>query len=192
VCSSDLIVGSVINWQLEAGANATSYIPTLASAVTRNADVISKTGISGLINSEEGCLYVEAKAFLNGGNFRHFALSNGTDANRLMMGWSSVANSLLIILDMGGVNIVNNTITSFNQTDNNKIVIKWGSGNLKVFINGIEKLALTSLTMPTLNLFTKLGFDRGSSSSFFEGNVNKIIVFPIQISDQQCIDLTTP
>lgn len=177
--------------QHEAGSNATSYIPTLASAVTRNADVISKTGISDLINSEEGCFYVEANSFVNGGSFRHFSLSNGTDNSRLTMAWSSIANTLLIRMDVAGVNILNNTITSFNQTSNNKVLIKWGGGNLKTFVNGVERLSFTSLTMPTANLFTKLGFDRGSSSSFFEGNVKSVLVFPTQLLDTECIKLTT-
>jgi hypothetical protein len=39
--------------QLEAGSNATSYIPTTSASVTRNADVISKTGITGITTITE-------------------------------------------------------------------------------------------------------------------------------------------
>lgn len=45
--------------QLEVGAYATSYIPTLGAAVTRLADACSKTGISSLIGQTEGTLFVE-------------------------------------------------------------------------------------------------------------------------------------
>ena len=45
--------------QLEAGSYPTSYIPTVASSVTRNADVISKTGISDLIGQTEGTIFVD-------------------------------------------------------------------------------------------------------------------------------------
>jgi hypothetical protein len=45
--------------QNEAGSYATSYIPTVASSVTRNADVISKTGISSLIGQTEGTMFFD-------------------------------------------------------------------------------------------------------------------------------------
>jgi len=45
--------------QLEQGNYPTSYIPTQGASVTRNADVISKTGISSLIGQTEGTLFVD-------------------------------------------------------------------------------------------------------------------------------------
>lgn len=53
--------GSVYIWgaQLEAGNYSTSYIPTTSASVTRNADVISKTGISSLIGQTEGVFFLD-------------------------------------------------------------------------------------------------------------------------------------
>jgi hypothetical protein len=45
--------------QLEAGSFATSYIPTLASSVTRSADVASVNTLSPWYNATEGTLYAE-------------------------------------------------------------------------------------------------------------------------------------
>jgi hypothetical protein len=39
--------------QIEAGSYATSYIPTTSASVTRNADVISKTGLTGITTITE-------------------------------------------------------------------------------------------------------------------------------------------
>jgi hypothetical protein len=43
--------------QFELGSYPTSYIPTTTAAVTRNADAISKTGISSLIGQTEGEMF---------------------------------------------------------------------------------------------------------------------------------------
>lgn len=56
----DLTVsGSVNDWQLEQGEDATSYIPTVASAETRNADEITLTGVSSLIGQTSGSIFFE-------------------------------------------------------------------------------------------------------------------------------------
>ena len=47
--------------QFELGSYATSYIPTTSASVTRNADVISKTGISSLIGQTEGTIFGEVQ-----------------------------------------------------------------------------------------------------------------------------------
>ena len=53
--------GTIFVWgaQMEVGSYATSYIPTTSASVTRNADVISKTGISSLIGQTEGTIFGE-------------------------------------------------------------------------------------------------------------------------------------
>jgi hypothetical protein len=53
--------GTVFIWgaQLEAGTYPTSYIPTTSASVTRNADVVSKTGISSLIGQTEGTMFID-------------------------------------------------------------------------------------------------------------------------------------
>lgn len=53
------VTGTCTKGQLEAGAYATSYIHTTSSIVTRNADVISKTGISSLIGQTEGTMFID-------------------------------------------------------------------------------------------------------------------------------------
>jgi hypothetical protein len=45
--------------QLETSSVATSYIPTTTGSVTRDADVINKTGVSGLIGQTQGTIYAE-------------------------------------------------------------------------------------------------------------------------------------
>ena len=177
--------------QMELGAYATTFIKTSTAAVTRVVDAASKTGISSLINSPQGSLLIEGRSFLNGGSFRLFSISDGTSGNRITVGWSSVSSTLLAFMILGGNIVVNNNISAFDQTANNKILFRWGGGNFNVFINGVNRLSLTSVTMPTANLFNRIGFDLGSASSLFEGNVTQAEIFRTPLTDAQCIQITT-
>ena len=72
--------------QLEAGAFATSYIPTVASQVTRAADAASMTGtnFSSWFNNGEFTLYAEAEnrnGITSSTNYHLATISDGTNAN---------------------------------------------------------------------------------------------------------------
>jgi hypothetical protein len=81
---------SVYIWgaQVEEGAFATSYIPTVAATVTRAADVASITGsnFSGWYNQTEGTVFADAKVTTVApvtSLTSVFALSDGTTNNRI-------------------------------------------------------------------------------------------------------------
>jgi hypothetical protein len=71
--------------QIEAGAFATSYIPTVASTVTRNADVVSMTGtnFSDWYNATEGSVVIQYGGQSSFG--RAFTFSDGTTTNQIWM-----------------------------------------------------------------------------------------------------------
>jgi hypothetical protein len=75
---------NVLIWgaQLEAGAFATSYIPTVASQVTRSADVATMTGtnFSSWYNQSEGTFVVGLQAV----NGRLLSANDGTLTNRIL------------------------------------------------------------------------------------------------------------
>jgi hypothetical protein len=119
--------------QLEVGSNATSYIPTVATAVTRNADMISKTGISDLIGQSEGTLYWEGR-IVEGiatdlfiiGNIANSVFFNITSTNQLRVGIR--ANSALIA----------SFFSSALSVTNFKIAIAYKSGDIVAYVNGVQ------------------------------------------------------
>jgi hypothetical protein len=173
------------------GAYATTYIKTTTASATRIADTATKTGISSVITSPQGTLFVNCRALFNGGSFRGISISDGTYSNRLAIVQSSASNTLLIALVIGNTFIVNQSITGYTQTNFNKVAVSWGSGTLKVFVNGSLSNTFTSITMPSANLFTRFGLDAGASASEFEGFVQSTALFATPLSDSQCISLTT-
>jgi len=65
--------------QMEAGTFATSYIPTVASQVTRSRDIASVNTITPWFNASDGTIFGEASVIdISGGNYVLFAFNNGT------------------------------------------------------------------------------------------------------------------
>ncbi len=105
--------------QLEAGAFATSYIPTEATAVTRNADVATMTGtnFSDWFNATEGALYSEC-SLISIASANVFVVSDNTVNNRLYIATTSTGlphlRAFVAGADQGLVNAAGGASVSTN------------------------------------------------------------------------------
>ena len=175
--------------QLEQGSYPTSYIPTSGSTVTRNQETYEKTGISNLINSEEGVLFLEVAALADDLTYRQISLSDGTSNNRIYLQYNAVSNNIAAVVKVGGSTTAytSTTLSSSNITDFNKIGFKWKLNDFALWINGVEVSTDTSGGVPTgLNEFT---FNQTSSD--FYGKVKQLQVFKTALSDSELATLTT-
>jgi hypothetical protein len=178
------------------GANITataypqSYIPTLGSTVTRLADAASKTGISSLINSAEGVLFVEVAALANDGTSRQLSLSDGSSANnKISIIFTSTTNQIQAFIRAAGSISFNSTFTLTNATSLNKLAIKWKLNDFALWVNGTE--AATDISGGVPVGLSKLSFDDADGTSIFFSKVQNLIIFPSALSDAQLAELTT-
>jgi hypothetical protein len=130
--------------QLELGSYPTSYIPTVASTVTRNADVISKTGISSLIGQTEGTMFWEFTNPIATGTNDYFNLSDGSADNWILVGIDS--SGFIFYINAGGVNQVN--ITSPLTVGTHKIAMSYKNNDVVCYVNGTQVGTDTNVTIP--------------------------------------------
>ena len=184
--------GFVWGCQLEAnGASyATSYIPTTSAAVTRNADVISKTGISSLINSTEGVLYAEINALKYPIDFNNWlTITDGTNANSVGIVFETNGKATARI-EVGGVGQAYIT-TSVDYSNFIKVAFKYKENDFAWWVNGVEVgTDLSGITFPS-NTLNSLQFAYGSGSNKWAGNVKLLAVFNEALSDSELETLTT-
>ena len=178
--------------QIEQGSYATSYIPTVASTVTRNATTVSKTGISDLINSEEGTFFVKAKVS-NNNSLNLFSLhENITNNNRLLIGFNTTNNFILFYLEKNGSVQIN---AVFSVTDISSSFIKvafvYKVNNSAFFINGIKVGGDLLCETFGINTLSNFSFSNASGSSSFNGNVKQLQIYKEALTDTECIALTT-
>jgi len=180
--------------QREVGSYSTSYIPTLASSVTRLADTASKTGISSLINSTEGVLYAEIAAFNDQTLNNWISISEDANINNNQFNLRYVAANNLIQVVSRAAGLGQDVVLNYTLTDKtalNKIAIKYKVNDWALWVNGVEVDTETSSTAFTANSLDVLDFNRGNDSNYFFGNIQSLMVFPSALSDTELATLTT-
>lgn len=179
--------GSVTNWQLEAGSNATSLIKTVSGSVTRNADNISKNGIIDLIGQTEGSIFCEFERTTETASIKHLLTLSGDGflTNSLFLTTSNNINT--------GLNLViriNSTGYQFNFVPligKNKLTLIYDTTGCDIFLNGtkLKRLSLSSFpSLYNLGLLNYIGGRQYGSGYLFS-------FWKTKLTDAQAIQLTT-
>jgi len=189
---SNTLTTSIILWggQVEVGSNASSYIPTVAGTVSRNADVINKTGVSSLIGQTQGTLYAEINiSTFNSGVF--FSINDGTSANRIQM-YKFTDNKIYCDRIAATQSAATSIGSSALSVGTYKVAFAYESGTSYLYINGAQAGATSAATF-TFGSMGKVNIgSRFDDTSTFNDRVQLAALFPTRLTTQQCIDLTTP
>ena len=177
--------------QAEVGSYATSYIPTDGGTVTRVQDQYSKTGISNLINSEEGVLFVELSALSDDGTDRQICLRDDTWTNRMFLRLDASSNQITFRYYIGGSLTVNLLNTLTDITIINKIACKWELNKFKLYVNGNKVAEDLSANVMGADLMNRIAFDDGLGTNVFYGKVKQLQIFKTALTDPELATLTT-
>jgi hypothetical protein len=146
---------SIYIWgaQLEAGAFPTSYIPTVASQVTRAADVAVMTGtnFSSWYNASEGSLFCEASRGYLAATTGLLQIDDGTNSNRIAFQTTSTAKMRVFIVSGG---VTQSSLDSSASVISNvvfKTALAYATNNVSGALNGVALATDTSATIPTVS-----------------------------------------
>jgi len=171
--------------QVETGAFATSYIPTVAASVTRSADVASVNTLSPWYNATEGTLFVEAVPVPQGGaNNGVASLTDGTTSNRMSLQGPSSGNVLYRFVSSGG------NFTSANSTfptnSGFKAALTYAASDQAFAVNGVLGTGITSVaTVPTVN---QLRIGVAPAVTELCGHLRRVAYYPRRLTN---VDLQT-
>jgi hypothetical protein len=191
--------------QVEVGSSPTSYIPTTASTVTRSADLASMEGtnFSSWYNQNEGTIYMELDK-LYSGNFdayRHpYRIDSGSNADQItaytLPGATTITNY--------GISTGGRSVNDYQQINIGSSPIRYKLGqsvNSKYFFfttsTGRVPPQLPSSSSPnTHNLslatnMTRLYIGSSAGGNHMNSHIGRFTYYPIQITNQQLINLTS-
>ena len=193
VSNNNSAVGTQIAFaapQIELGAIPTSFIPTTTQAITRGADVISKTGVSSLIGQTEGTIYAEV-------DYRNFS----TSSQAILHLFENSQNLIGIqVVSIGAINqfqayafVANSLVVSITSTISTagvyKIALAYKLNDYALYINGTPIGTDSSAGVPTTS---QVLLGHYASQVQLNNRIRAVAIYPNRLSNSELATLTTP
>jgi hypothetical protein len=178
--------------QQEAGAYPTSYIPTVASTITRNLEVLSLDNVrtNNFITGAGGSWYVELENNVplvrDTGNFSIYLSStstSGAGATSLEFRNPLASPSTSRFQLLKRINGTGTTLFA-TTTDRVKVLLSWNGSTLDIFVNGVKVVNSDVFAFTNLQFLRIQGIDNPV-------NLKAMMLFPTPITDTEAIQLTT-
>jgi hypothetical protein len=178
--------------QLEAGAFATSYIPTTTAATTRSADIASIGTLSPWYNATEGTLFTEGTVVNNisGTTARVFGYFADSGVTNLFSVEARSATSTRARILTGGVTVnASDTIDVLGV--NAKLAGAYGSDGATICVNGRSPVTAAS-SLPTGIAALYLGQNSvPTAASIANGHIRRITYTPRRLTNAELQSLTS-
>ena len=172
-------------FQKEAGSYVSSYVPTLASSVTRIQDIAFKTGISSLIGQTEGTIYLDFnRDSTNEGGLQIGNTDGPNDyLNSIILQWN--INGVYANVFVAGVNQF--PVTSSPVIGRHKIALAYKLNDFALYIDGVQIAVDAIGSIPSLSAV----FLNHQNFGLVGSNVNNLLTFTTRLTNTQLASLTT-
>jgi hypothetical protein len=169
--------------QLEAGAFATSYIPTTTTALTRNADVATMTGtnFSDWYSATEGSLVGDSTFIGSGsaGSNRIVQIDDNTESKRIVLSDTGTGARMIVTDTTAQVDMS----VGYGTVPPRKGAVAYKLNNCIVAANGNLSSPDTSATIPTVDRMHLGGASAGSV--FGAMYLRKIFYYPQRLTNAE-------
>jgi hypothetical protein len=174
--------------QVEAGAYATSYIPTLGTSVTRVADLAQKTSAAALIGQTEGTIYWEIQLETPVATAHEDILNidNGGFGNTIYLVKTTSGAVGAEIYNAGGLQA--SFFLAGLPAGTYKCALGYANNNTAFFLNGTQVSTTdTSCTIPATSRIQLGNGGLGPST----GLTKQLLLFPTRLTNAQLAELTS-
>jgi hypothetical protein len=184
-------------FQFETGSIATSYIPTIAAAVTRNAEVISISGaVSGCVGQTEGTIYAEVDSRnQQTGRIVSFQIAGTAGSGQIRI--DTVGASLRCrLINASGTSVFDVTSSPAMSLGINKMAFAFNAAasGIVVALNG-SIIATATAGASTVHNATQLTIGAQDSvagfGSFYNDRIRAVAIYSTRLTNAELQSLTT-